>query len=194
MKFIKSGIFIIAILIIRIDCILAQQRTIIKTEKEYNLFFHEQLRKYHDTLSKNLNSVYNFFVRFRIDSEGKPDSIKFTEKKPAIMLEAVRNALNTMIITSGSNFERNTWIVQPFVFSFMPEAEPDYTQGRIRLCFELPKLDTVYDASNFNFNYNDFFLINEHDRELWGVKAVILPPIKFKRTIAFHYNRRQTFH
>lgn len=183
MKYIKY-LIVVLLFLPNTNQVVAQTKAKINTEKDYVSYFHKEIRKYHDTLSKSLNRYYFFFVKFQIDKHGLIDSVQFSEKQPLLMLEVIKTILSNMEIAIPGNRSENIWFIQPIEFNFYPNPLSQIIDDEIYLCFKLPKVDTIYNESSFNFNYNNFFLVNE--KVFWGIKSVFLPPLKHQRTIAYH--------
>ncbi|HNR15998.1 MAG TPA: hypothetical protein PKG90_05000, partial [Chitinophagaceae bacterium] len=152
----------------------------IQSEEEYKLYFHKEINKYHDTLCKSLDSYYNFYVRFKINEGGFIDSIRFSVKRPAIMLEAVEHTLKGMPAIAKGKFSKSTWYVQPLEFNFFHDAK--MVNGQICLCFKISKLDTVNWEANLNFNHNGLYDAGESEKGLLGIQCVFLRPIIILRT------------
>lgn len=167
--------------------LFAQDKIKIKSEKEYQLFFNQQLRSYHDSLSKILNDYLLFSVRFKIQEGGGIDSIYFSINKPSVLLEAVKQALMKIQFIQSSQFVKNTWYVQPFEFNFLPNPTPQIIDNKIYLCYNLPVVDTANFESNLKIavTFNGFYEVSQNDKSIWGLQCVLLPPVKFFRTLVY---------
>lgn len=185
-KKIQKLLFVSSFFLLTIE-LFAQAKTKIESEKEYQIFFNQQLRLYHDSLSKALNDFLIFSVRFKIQEGGSIDSIYFSINKPPVLLEAIEQALKKIKFIPSSQFAKNTWYVQPFEFNFLPNPTPQIIDKKIYLCYQLPVIDTVNFESNLKVavTFNGFYEVSQNDISMWGLKGVLLPPVKFFRTLVY---------
>lgn len=156
-------------------------------DDDYYGHFYKNINNYHDTLCKSLDSYYTLFVKFRLNEDGAVDSIRFSIKRPAIVLEAITETLKGMTLLVRNRFLKNTWYVQPLELNFFREGKSQYIDGKFYQCLELPKIDTTDWQAGLNFNQNGFFEVDR--KEQLGIQCVFLKPVILQRTKVFHHSQ-----
>jgi hypothetical protein len=103
------------------------------------------------------------------------------------LLGAIKQALKKIQLKTNSHFLKNTWYVQPFEFNFLPNPTPQIIDKKMYLCYELPVIDTTNFESNLRVaaTFNGFYEVGQNEKSNWGLKCVLLPPIKFFRTLVY---------
>ncbi len=182
-----NNIIALAIILFNTYNVKAQQQYEVKSEKDLANVFQIEKAKYEDTLSNNIKQGGIVFVKFQINSQGRLDSINFSEKHPKVLLFVITKILNNLRIVDNST-ERNKIYVLPIEYNYLPELKLPLTSEQ--LLNQVPKIDVTDLTSYMNFDFNGLFNVPESQKGLWGRQCVFLPMIKIARPIVFDKDNR----
>jgi hypothetical protein len=165
--------------------ISGQSRTIIKNEDDLNVFFASEIGSYNDSLIRIVKRSGSMFLKFNIAKDSTLFNIACSEKQPAYLINIVQEILASIKIgIDGSQLSNNSTYVLPLYYNYAPEQKPVTTIEELRR--QVPDIDVSNLSSYINLNFNNFFNVKASDSELWGIKCVVLPPLKISQPIVYH--------
>jgi len=188
----NKTIFLFAFAAFYTNASISQPQIEISSEREFGIFFQQEVLKSRDTIEKTVKRYDVLYVRFKITEDGVPDSILFSVKQPAVLIEVIKSALS-MIKLNTKGIEKNTsyYYVLPVNYDFTPDIKPG-EDALTSLFARAEKIDESNWQSFLNFDNNDLFKADGSAKGLWGIKCVLLPPVKVTRHNTFS-NSTQTF-
>ena len=162
----------------------AQNVNIIKNEIDFGRQLFDEMAKYNDTLftTRQRGLIY---IKFLIKSDGMIDGIKFTEKQPPVLLNALTKVLKQFKIDFYENWDTTASYVLPLSYDYVPELTLPITFEK--LSNQSPNINPDSLMAYMNFDFNGFFNVEESQKNLWGIKCVLLPTVKIFRPITYHY-------
>lgn len=163
----------------------AQTQYEVKSEKDFANVFYKEIIKYNDTLNKHVKENGILFIKFKINSGGRLDSIKYSERHPKVLLYVVTKILNTVdMILADKNQESKIYVL-PVFYCYQPELKSPTTLEELQ--DQIPDFDKDDPMSHINFDFNGFFNVADSDKDMWGLKCVLLPMLKIARPIVYHH-------
>lgn len=124
------------------------------------------------------------FFKFKIASDSSLIDIVCSEKQPKVLISFALNVLRFVKISSGAgNTGHSQTYVLPLFYNYAPDPKPVTTLEN--LLQQIPVIDVNNLQSYINLNYNNLFTSGTTADELWGIKCVLLPPIKVARPIIY---------
>lgn len=160
----------------------------IKNEKEFSKYFFNQIATYNDTLSTIKQSGL-VFIKFLIKDDGLIDNIKFSEKQPPVLLNVLTKILNLVKFDKSNNWNKTATYVLPILYNYVPELTLPITAEQ--LLNQVPIFNPDSLLAYMNFDFNGFFKVEETEKDLWGMKCVLLPMIKISRPIVYHHSNKK---
>ncbi len=187
----NKTIFLFAFAAFYTNASISQPQIEISSEREFGIFFQQEVLKSRDTIEKTVKRHDVLYVRFKITENGIPDSILFSVKQPAVLIEVIKSALSKIKLNMKGIEKNTSYYVLPVNYNFTPDIKPG-EDALTSLLARAEKIDESNWQSYLNFDNNGLFKADESAKGLWGIKCVLLPPVKVTRHNTFS-NSTQTF-
>lgn len=189
MEYFIKNMLALALITLLSDTINAQNLYTIKNEKDFNRHFSNEILKYNDTLSETKQTGL-VFIKFSIKNDGLIEGIKFSEKQPSVLIHILTKILSQFKIDDTSkSWSKTATYVLPVSYNYVPELTLPITAEK--LLNQIPHINPDSLISYINFDFNGFFREEESQRDLWGIKCVLLPMIKISRPVVYHYGIKE---
>lgn len=172
------------VVLLSFTCIYSQSKVVIKNEEALKSFFAEEIGGYNDSLIRIVKLSGSMFFKFNIAKDSTLINIGCSEKQPAYLINIVQGVLGSVKIGLDANqLSNNSTYVLPLFYNYAPEPKPVTTIEELRQ--QVPDINPSNLASYINLNFNNFFNTTTSGGELWGIKCVLLPPVKIGRPIVY---------
>lgn len=184
-------ILILVLFLFTINFSFSQSHIEINSEREFGIFFQQEVLKSRDTIEKTVKRHDVLYVRFKITEDGVPDSIHFSVKQPAVLVDVIRMTLSKIKLNMKGVEKNTSYYVLPVNYNFTPDIKPG-EDALTSLLARAEKIDESNWQSYLNFDNNELFNADENEKGLWGIKCILLPPVKVTRHDTFT-DSRHTF-
>lgn len=180
----KSSITSITILL-SFSCLHSQSKVMIQSAEDFRRFFEREIDRYDDSLSKTVKLSGTMFFKFNIAQDSTLANVACSEKQPAPLINIVQEVLASVKIGfTADQLNNSSTYVLPLFYYYAPEPKPVTTMEELRQ--QVPDINPSNLNSYINLNFNNFFNTGASSSELWGIKCVMLQPIKVARPLTHH--------
>ncbi len=167
----------------------AQTQIEIKNEKDFDNFLYKEVSKYNDTLN-TIKDNGILFIKFMIKEDGLLNNIAFSHKYyPPALLYVLNKVLGKAKIAVSNGWDKTATYVLPLSYDYRPDITPPITTEKLYNSWPKINIDSTFKYMTYDFN--GFFKGSDAQKELWGIKCVILPMAKIVAPREYHYSTKK---